>query len=81
MLFDLPLDELVQYRPKPDEPDDFDTYRQQTLDKHVSFLLGLELTPFDVGLRLMDIFDLTFQKIIRYCKVHRDKTEVNERFA
>jgi len=42
MFFDLPLDQLQQYRPPRSEPSDFDSFWQQTLNEARSFPLAAQ---------------------------------------
>ncbi|WP_062946678.1 acetylxylan esterase [Brachybacterium sp. sponge] len=58
-LFDLPLDELREYRPQLDEPDDLMSFWDRTLSRArdaSSPILSLE--PVDNGLTLIDTWDL-----------------------
>ena len=58
--FDLPLDALREYRPERDEPADFDAFWQRTLTEARRFPLGASFVPVDIGLRLVETFDVTF---------------------
>lgn len=60
MFFDLPLEELQVYRPSRVEPPDFDTFWSQTLEEARQFPLNATFEPVDVGLRLVETFDVTF---------------------
>lgn len=58
--FDLPLDELRTYSPKRHEPADFDAFWQQTLAEARQHPLDPVFELHDSGLRLIDIYDVTF---------------------
>jgi cephalosporin-C deacetylase len=60
MLFDLPLEQLQTYCPTREEPADFDQFWQQTLSEARSFPISATFTPVDYGVRLIDIFDVTY---------------------
>lgn len=60
MFFDLPLEELVQYRPPRNEPADFDRFWQETLAEARQHTLDARFEPVDYGLRTLDTFDVTF---------------------
>ena len=59
-IFDLPLPELERYLPELDEPADLDDFWSSTLAAARSFDLGLQATPVDAGLALVDVDDVTF---------------------
>ncbi|MBZ2199696.1 acetylxylan esterase [Occultella gossypii] len=58
MYVDMSLDRLVEYRPTPEEPADFDAFWERTLAESPAGLAGYE--PVDVGLSTVDVFDVTF---------------------
>ncbi len=58
--FDLPLEQLYEYRPTRDEPADFDAFWSATLDGARQHPLNAQFTPVDVGLRLINAYDVTF---------------------
>ena len=60
MLFDLPLEQLQNYRPPRNEPADFDAFWAQTLAEARQFPLEAHFEPVDSGLRLVETFDVTF---------------------
>ncbi len=60
MFFDLPLDQLREYRPPRKEPADFDDFWAGTLAEARSHPLNARFEPFETGLRLVDAFDVTF---------------------
>lgn len=59
-LFDLPLDELLGYAPRREEPGDFDTFWRTTLDEVAQVPLETRFEWVDVGLRALDTWDVTF---------------------
>lgn len=60
MFFDLPLDQLQQYRPPRSEPSDFDSFWQQTLNEARAFPLAAQFQPIEIGLTLIDAYDVTY---------------------
>lgn len=58
--FDFPLQELQTYLPPRVEPADFDAFWEKTLADARKFPLDAMFTPIDVGLRLVETFDVTF---------------------
>jgi cephalosporin-C deacetylase-like acetyl esterase len=60
MFFDLPLEQLVQYRPPRIEPEDFDAFWDATLAEARQHPLDERFEPVDAGLRLVETFDVTF---------------------
>jgi len=61
MHFDLPLDQLHNYCPPREEPDDFDAFWADTLADAGRFPLDAEFEPVDAGLRLIEAYDVTFR--------------------
>jgi cephalosporin-C deacetylase len=61
MLIDLPLSELVEYRPELASPADFDAFWERTLAEARSRPLDATFEPVDAGLRTVDTFDVTFR--------------------
>lgn len=59
-LYDLPLSELRHYRPEVDEPADLDAFWAATLAQARRHDVLVDVRPFDAGLRLIDVEDLTF---------------------
>lgn len=57
---DLPLAQLQEYLPERTEPDDFDTFWQDTLADARSHDLAATFTPYDAGLTAQDVYDVTF---------------------
>jgi cephalosporin-C deacetylase len=60
MYFDLPLDQLKSYLPLRNEPADFDSFWQNTLNASRQFPIEAVFEPVDFGLSSMEIFDVTF---------------------
>jgi cephalosporin-C deacetylase len=60
MLFDLPIDELLTYRPPLSEPEDFDDFWRSTLAETASHDLDAQFTPYDAGLSCVDVYDARF---------------------
>jgi cephalosporin-C deacetylase len=60
MLFDLPLEQLYTYLPARIEPADFDMFWQQTLAETRQHPLNAVFTPVDLGLKLIESWDVTF---------------------
>jgi cephalosporin-C deacetylase len=58
--FDKPLDELKKYKPRREEPKDFDLFWRRTLAEARQFPLDATFTPVDAGLRTVESFDVTF---------------------
>jgi cephalosporin-C deacetylase len=58
--FDLPLEELKAYRPPREEPADFDAFWEQTLSEARQHPLEARFELVDCGLRLMDVYDVTY---------------------
>lgn len=59
-LFDLPVEELRDYRPDLPEPDDFDQFWADTLTEARSHDLAAEFTPVDSPLNAVRVHDVTF---------------------
>jgi cephalosporin-C deacetylase len=60
MYFDKPLDQLLTYLPDRMEPDDFDAFWKETLDLTRQFPLGAHFEPVEIGLKFLEVFDVTF---------------------
>jgi cephalosporin-C deacetylase len=58
--FDLPLDELRDYRPELPEPADLRDFWQTTLDDAQNHDLDVTWTPYESPLRTVDVFDVRF---------------------
>ena len=59
-IFDLPLDQLKTYLPAREEPADFDTFWQSTLEEARAFPLNAKFERVDYGLVAQETFDVTF---------------------
>ncbi|WP_049573990.1 acetylxylan esterase [Nonomuraea sp. SBT364] len=59
-LFDLPLEQLRDYRPERDEPADFDDFWARTLGEAREFALDAAYTPYDAPYAHVDVFDVSF---------------------
>jgi cephalosporin-C deacetylase len=57
---DLPLEELVRYRPAVAEPDDFDEFWQRTLSDARGYDLNVSSQPVDTPYRTVTIYDVAF---------------------
>ena len=76
--FDLPLDQLENYRPDRREPADFDSFWAGTLAEARTYPTILTLTPVDFGFTLIDCYDVTFngfkgQPIKGWLTIPRDR--------
>lgn len=60
MLVDWPLARLREYQPERDEPADFDAFWTATLDQARAQAGDATFVPYDSGLALVDVFDVTF---------------------
>jgi cephalosporin-C deacetylase len=58
--FDFPLEELQTYKPTRIEPSDFDAFWRDTLAAARNYPLNARFEPSDWGLRMLDVFDVTF---------------------
>lgn len=78
--FDLPLDELQNYKPERKEPADFDAFWQNTLDEAEQHPLAAEFNLRQTGLALIESFDVTFngfggQPIKGWLNLPRQRTD------
>jgi cephalosporin-C deacetylase len=60
LLFDLPLEQLTEYRPERKEPPDFDRFWSDTLGEARRHPLQATFEPVDFGLSTVHTFDVTF---------------------
>ena len=60
MFFDLPLEQLREFRPQRTEPEDFDAFWQTTLAETRQHPLNAVFEPVDAGLTLIETYDVTF---------------------
>jgi cephalosporin-C deacetylase len=59
-IVDMPLAELRAYRPQRSEPADFDEFWSTTLADTRRYELAPRFEPVDSGLRLIDVYDVSF---------------------
>ncbi len=59
-LYDFSLKDLRAYRSDVAPPPDFDAFWQRTLQETRAHPLAATFTPFECGLRLVEVFDVTF---------------------
>jgi cephalosporin-C deacetylase len=60
VLLDLPIEQLLVYRPERPEPADFDAFWERTLAAARSHPLDARFKPYEAGLSTLDVFDTTF---------------------
>ncbi len=60
MYFDLPLEQLRTYLPTRTEPEDFDSFWNETLAQTRTFPLDAHFLPVQPGLKFLDVYDVTF---------------------
>ncbi len=60
MYFDLPLDQLLAYKPERDEPSDFDAFWKETLRETRQHPLNPVFELIQTGLKNLDVYDVTF---------------------
>lgn len=58
--FDLPLEQLQEYRPEVYKPADFDAFWQETLSATKKHDLNATFQPIESGLKTIEAFDVTF---------------------
>jgi cephalosporin-C deacetylase len=58
--FDMPLEQLQTYQPPRTEAPDFDQFWAETLDAARKHSLNAIFTPYDSGMKLVDMYDVTF---------------------
>lgn len=59
-LFDMPLEQLQTYTPPRNEPDDFDSFWQKTLEETRQYDLNAIFEPADFGMATVDTYDVSF---------------------
>ncbi|MFG2291811.1 acetylxylan esterase [Streptomyces sp. NPDC048603] len=59
-LFDLSAEELRNYRPDRDEPEDFDLFWADTLAAAAASPVDASFTPHATALRLVEVYDVSF---------------------
>jgi cephalosporin-C deacetylase len=60
MYFDLPLEELLVYKPDRHEPPDFDAFWSETIEQTRGFPLAVRFEPADYRLKTLETYDVTF---------------------
>lgn len=60
MLFDMPLVQLREYRPRPEEPAGFDAFWEKTLTEAARHPLEAVFVPHRAELVTLDVWDVTF---------------------
>jgi cephalosporin-C deacetylase len=58
--FDLPAEQLPEYRSSVTAPDDFDDFWSSTLAEAREHALDAQFVPFDAGLSLVEVLDVRF---------------------
>jgi cephalosporin-C deacetylase len=58
--YDYSYDQLVAYKPPRNEPADFDAFWRDTLSQTGAHPINARFTPVDVGIKLLDVYDVTF---------------------
>ena len=79
-LFDLPVDELEQYRPEPTAQADFDEFWAETLEVTRRHDLAPEWTPAEFLLDTVEVFDASFagwngERVAAWLLLPRQRTE------
>jgi cephalosporin-C deacetylase len=59
-IFDFSPEDLRTYRSAVVPPADFDAFWTATLDEAKALPIAAQFTPYDAGLKLIDVFDVTF---------------------
>jgi cephalosporin-C deacetylase len=59
-LFDMPLDQLRDYRPERDEPADFDDFWSRTISEARTFDLDATYTPYHAPYSAVEVYDASF---------------------
>jgi cephalosporin-C deacetylase len=60
MYFDLPLEKLRDYLASRTEPEDFDAFWNETLNRTRAFPLEARFEPIETDLKFLDVFDATY---------------------
>jgi cephalosporin-C deacetylase len=60
MFIDMPLPKLRKYRPKREEPRDFDAFWKRTLQETAKHPLDAKFKLFDAGMVTLETYDVTF---------------------
>ncbi len=81
MYFDLPLEKLRDYLPARSEPEDFDAFWKDTLDRTKGFPLDALFLPVETELKFLEVYDVTYsgyggQPIKGWFLLPRNRSEV-----
>ena len=60
MYYDMPLAHLEEYYPSRNETPDFDSFWDKTLRETRNYPLDAQFEPYESGLRLVEVFDVTY---------------------
>jgi len=60
MFYDMPLEQLLTYKPAREEPEDFDVFWRDTLLEAKTFPLNIKMRKMDFGLDVFETFDVSF---------------------
>ena len=60
MYYDMPLEKLQTYLPARTEPEDFDAFWSETLERTRTFSLGAHFEPVETGLKFLEVYDVTY---------------------
>lgn len=60
MYYDLPLEQLKEYKPVRQEPSDFDAFWEETIDQTTKFSLDACFERVDFGLKTLETYDVAF---------------------
>ncbi len=58
--FDMPLDQLKNYKPERNEPQDFERFWATTLEQTHSYPINTQFEKVDYGLKTIESYDITF---------------------
>ena len=80
-LFDLPLDELEDYRPEPTAEADFDEFWAETLELTRRHDLTPQWTPAELLLQTVEVYDASFagwngERVAAWLLLPRHRTEL-----
>lgn len=60
MLYDLPLEELLVYKPERSEPHGFDAFWKKSIEESQKYALNARFIKVDFNLALLNTIDVTF---------------------
>ncbi len=80
MFFDLPLEQLKEYKPPRHEPADFDEFWRETLAEARAYELAARFSPVDYRLKTVETFEVEFagyggQRIKGWFSLPRERRE------